>query len=101
MQVFDEDMAVEFIRKTMPTDKQSKYSDDQILYVIDIMYDWYDKNGFLSMDSDAEEEADIEKMVSYVKKELARDKQSGIDPADVSLIVKGELEYEETLEDFV
>lgn len=99
---YDEDEAVKFIRKTLPADKQDQYTDDEILYVIDIMYDWYEKNGYLDLSDTLtdEEEADIEKLTAYVKKEIKADGEIEMDPADIDLIVKGELEYEETLEDF-
>lgn len=100
---YDESEAVKFIRKLLPADKQDQYTDDEILYVIDIMYDWYEKNGYLILDMNVteEEDADIEKLTAYVKKEIARDGEVEMDPSDIDIIVKGELEYEESLEDFI
>ncbi|MBD5183955.1 MAG: hypothetical protein HDS97_03580 [Bacteroidales bacterium] len=100
---YDESEAVKFIRKLLPADKQDQYTDDEILYVIDIMYDWYEKNGYLSLDMNVteEEDTDIEKLTTYVKKEIARDGEVEMDPSDIDIIVKGELEYEESLEDFI
>ena len=100
---YDEQQAVEFIRKTLPADKQDRYTDDEILYVIDVMYDWYEKNGYLTLSTEAidEEEEDLSKITAYVKKELAKDGEIEMDPDDIDLIVKGELEYEESLEDFI
>ncbi|MDE5869043.1 MAG: hypothetical protein K2H18_02320 [Muribaculaceae bacterium] len=99
---FDENQAVKFIRKLLPPEKEKEYTDDEILYVIDIMYDWYEKNGYLSLDMNVtdEEDADISKLTAYVKKEIAKDGEVEMDPSDIDLIVKGELEYEESLEDF-
>ncbi len=100
---YDEDKAVAFICKTLPAEVSARYSDDEILYVADVIWDWYEKNGYLSFDSDVtdEEEVDVEKLTAYVRKELARDKEVEMDPADIDLIVKGELEYEESIEDFI
>ncbi|MDE7412977.1 MAG: hypothetical protein K2N05_04185 [Muribaculaceae bacterium] len=100
---YDEDDAVKFIRKLLPADKQAEYTDEEILYVIDIMYDWYEKNGYLELSSDVtdDEEADISKLTAYVKKEIAKDGEVEMDNDDIELIVKGELEYEESLEDFI
>lgn len=100
---YDEDKAAEFIRKTLPADVSEKYSDDEILYVVDIIWDWYEKNGYLSFDSDVtdDEELDIDKLTAYVRKEIRNDKEIMMDPQDIDLIVKGELEYEESLEDFI
>ncbi len=100
---YDEDAAVKFIRKLLPAEVSERYDDDEILYVIDIIWDWYEKNGYLSLNSDVtdDEEIDVSKLTAYVKKELKNDGEVLMDPADVDLIVKGELEYEESLEDFI
>lgn len=99
--VFDEDKAIEFIRKFVGDKVSNKYSDDEILYIIDIIWDYYEKNGFLSLNADItdEELLDTEKLTAYVKKEIANDDEIMMDPADIELIVKGDLEYEESLED--
>lgn len=100
---FDEDEAVKFIREFVGNEISSKYDDDEILYIIDIIWDWYEKNGYLSLDDtpNDEESMDIKGLTAFVKKELANDKEVLMDPADVEKIVKGDLEYEKTLEDFI
>lgn len=100
---YDEDRAVDFIRKTLPADVSVRCSDDDIVYIIDIIWEWYEKNGYLSLDADLseEEEEDIAGMTDYVKKQIARDKNINMDPSDVELIVKGELQYEESIDDFI
>lgn len=97
---FDEDRAVEFIRASLQEDIRRKYSDDDILYIIDIIWDYYDKKGLLSLDNlDTEEELlDIDDLIVYVKKELTKDKNVSIDFEDIKHIVKGEIDYEESLE---
>lgn len=97
---FDEDAAVKFIRESMPQELRDKYVDDDILYVIDIIWDYYEKKGFLSLDNiDTEEELlDQDDLVKYVKQELNKDKEIVVESDDVKYIVKGELEYEASLE---
>lgn len=87
----------------MPQNVSDQYSDDEILYVIDAIWDFYERRGLTSLDDiDADEELlDADELASYVKKELARDKEILMDPKDVELIVKGELEYEKSLEDLL
>ena len=67
------------------------------------MWDYYERNGYLSLDASVtdEEDTDVAALTAYVKKEIAKDKEILMDPADVDLIVKGELAYEQTLEDFI
>ncbi len=46
-----------------------------------------------------EEELDISKLSAFVAKEIRKDGEVVMDPEDINLIVKGELEYEESVED--
>lgn len=98
---FDEEKAIEFIRASLQEDISRKYSDDDILYIIDIIWDYYDKKGLLSLDNiDSDDELlDIDELIVYVKKELAKDKNVAFDIEDIKHIVKGEIDYEESLED--
>lgn len=99
--VFDEDKALAFIRNYVGEKVSSKYSDDEILYIIDTIWDYYEKKGFLSLDiNETEEEMlDADELTAFVKKEVSNDEELIMDPADIGLIVKAELEYEESLED--
>lgn len=98
---YDEDDAIKFIRATLPQEVSERYDDDEILYVIDIIWDWYEKNGYLKIDAGVteEEELDVAKLTAYVAKEIKKDGEIMMDSADIDMIVKGELEYEESIED--
>lgn len=102
IKTFDEDEAIEFIRKTLTEEANARLTDDDILYVIDCIWDWYERNGYLAINADVtdEEVLDIDKLVSYVKKELSRAQESLMVPDDVEPIVKAELQYEESIEEF-
>lgn len=99
--VFDEDNALKFIREAVGAKISEKYSDDEILFIIDTIWDYYENNGFLSLDMvETEEEIlDSDDLINYVKKEVANDEELIMDPVDIGVIVKAELEYEESLED--
>lgn len=92
---FDEDNAVQFIRTTLPADIRDRYTDDEILYVVDIIWDYYEKRGFLSLDNveTDDELLDVDDLTKYVKKELAKDEEAVLDQEHIKYIVKGELEY--------
>lgn len=100
---FDEDEAVKFIRGEISAQANEKYSDDEILFIIDTIWDYYEKNGFLSLNLDEieEEQLDPDELVRYVKKEVKNSDEILMDPKDVESIVKAELDYEESLEDFI
>lgn len=100
---FDEDDAVKFIREELPQEVSQKYDDDEILCIIDIIWDYYEKKGLLSLNLEETEEEvlDVDDLTKFVKKEIKNDQDLLMDPKDVELIVKAELDYEESLEDFI
>lgn len=100
--VYDEDKAIEFIRKAIPAEVSEKYSDDEILFVIDTIWDYYESQGLTSLNDDLTEEESVnpEKLTAYVVKEVKKDGELMMDPEALGQIVKAELQYEETLDIF-
>lgn len=84
----------------MPADIAMKYSDDEILNIIDMIWDFYEDNGFLEIPADdaGDAEPELPQIMAYVNKMLAKDKLAVVDTADVHYIVEGELEYEKSLD---
>lgn len=99
---FDEEEAIKFIRATLTPEKNSEIPDDEILYIIDTIWDWYEKNGYLEISADItdEEELNVDALTAYVQKELRRAGELSVTLADVEAIVKAELQYEESIEEF-
>lgn len=100
--VYDENEALKYIRKALPADKQDQYTNNEILEIVSIIYEWYDRQGYLSLDLSTidEEEQDIDKLTEYVKTQLAANGEILMDPDDVELIVKAEIDYEESIAEF-
>lgn len=97
---FDEDKAIAFIKNKIYKEEKSQPQDDDLLLIIDTIWDYYDQNGFLSLDIDDEEkDLNMEDLIKFVKKEIKKSGIDSIEPELVEEIVKAELEYEETLED--
>lgn len=103
IQAYDEDMAVSFIRSFLPDEIKDKYADDDILLVIDTIWDYYEAKGLTTLpanDEEDEEQVDIDDMAKYVAKEIKKDGMLTMDYADIKLLIQGELAYEETLDIF-
>ncbi len=97
---FDEDDAIKFIRNYMPEKIRDLYSDDEILNIIDMIWDYYEQNGLLeiSNNDDADDsEPELPEILDYVNRMLKKDKLAVVDTADVHYIVEGELEYEKSI----
>lgn len=98
---FNEDCAISYIRKNAKTTR--KYSTDDILNLIDIVWDYYEDKGLLSLEFDDEmsddETVDRDELVAHTARLLAKDKGNKIVPEDVAPLVDAELAYEVWLEE--
>lgn len=97
-QEFDESEAIKFIQKRLP----KAIDDDDILNIIDIIWDYYEDNGLLDVSfsdfDDDDDEYVLPKLVLHAKKMLQKDKFSTLSLDDVESIVLAEIEYEKTLD---
>ena len=94
---YDENDAIEFIVKKIGIEIE----EDEILNIIDIIWDYYKDNGMLdiSMDND-EDESDITTLIAHVVKIVSKDKSSNLEKDVIAQIVEAELAYEESLDVF-
>ena len=100
--LYDDDEAVRFIQNYLPQDLKGKFSNDDILYILDLVYEYYEPNGLFDDedDDDKEIEIDEDEVVEYVIKNLKRDKIGRFEPEEVTFIVQGEMEYCDSLDMF-
>ena len=101
MKEFDENEVISLIRKALPTDYAMVYSDDDILNVVDMIWDYYEINGLLDPDvnDDDNEETDIlPELIDYAKRMLNKDKACKIKPEHLEAIISAELDYEDMLD---
>lgn len=90
--VYDEDEAVAFILKFLPTDVRKRIGEDEVDYVLDVIYDFYDEKGYIEEDSAEEANIDEEEMFDYILKAAKKDKMD-ISEDEIQLILHGEYEY--------
>jgi hypothetical protein len=92
--LYDDDDAVKFIKNYLPEELKKKFNDDDINYIIDLIYDFYNTKGFFEEgDDDKEVEINEDELVAFVVKNALSDGIGKYDADDVSLIVRGEMEY--------
>jgi hypothetical protein len=92
---YDEDDAVKYIQNYLPQEMKGKYSNDEINYIIDIVYDFYEEKGYMDEDSDDDAivSIDEDELVTYVLKNTKKDKINHFSADDISFIIQGELAY--------
>lgn len=91
--LYDDQEAVKYIQSHLPQEAQEKFTDDEVLYISDTVYDYFESNGMLE---DEEVDIDMEDLVAYVCKQSKRD-EFNFDPELVYWVVEAELDYEESL----
>ena len=94
---YDEDESVKFIRKSLTEEMQNEFSDDEINYIVDLVYEFYEEKGFLDEDDDKDIEIDEDELLDYVIKNARKDKIRDFTDEQIEAIVAGELAYCDTL----
>ena len=99
---YDEDAAVKFIQQNLPQELKGKFSDDEINYIIDIVYDFYEDKGLMDADISEDSIVDIDEdeLVSYVLKNVHKDKIANFEKEEITFIIRGELDYCDSLDMF-
>lgn len=99
---YDEGEAVKFIQNHLPQELKNKFSDDEINYVIDIIYEFYENKGLMdeNMNEDQIVEIDEDEMIDFVLKNTKKDKINDFTADEITFIIQGELAYCESLNIF-
>ena len=73
--IYDEDDSVKFIQNYLPQEMKDKFNNDDINYIVDLVYEFYESKGFLNEDpeKDAEVEINEEELVAFVIKNAKKD----------------------------
>ena len=91
---YDEDEAVKFIRKNNPS---LALDDEQINYVIDLMYEYYESRGLLDEEKDEAVEIADDELIEYVISKTRKEKIYTLSDEDITVVVEGELVYCDSL----
>ncbi|HBK32678.1 MAG TPA: hypothetical protein DDZ96_09025 [Porphyromonadaceae bacterium] len=94
---YDETESVKFIQEHLPEEMKNTFSDDEINYVVDLIYEFYEEKGFLDEDDDREVEIDEDELLEYVLKNAHKDKIREYTDEQIEAIVAGELAYCDSL----
>ena len=97
---YDEDDSLKFIQQYLPEEMQNAFSDDEINYIVDLVYEFYEEKGFLDESDDSEIEIDEEELLEYVFENAREDGGRDYTDEQIEAIVAGELAYCDTLNMF-
>lgn len=94
---YDEDDSIVFIQNHLPENLKNKFSDDEVNYIVDLIYEFYETEGFFEGDDDTDIEIDVDELLLFVIKNVQKDKVRDFSEDDIENIVAGELAYCDTL----
>lgn len=99
--MYSEDDAIKYIRQNVAAEIAEAYSDDEILNIIDMIFDYYEQNGMLEIDDDLDDDLSPEQLAAeitdYATRMLRRDREAKMQPEHLRPIIDAELAYEESL----
>ena len=93
---FDENDAIEYINNYLSKKGKAQCDSDDLLLLLDAMYDYYEENDSFESVEDLDE--NIDDVVNHVSKAISKDPDNKIPREDVRDIILAEMEYEETLD---
>lgn len=98
---FDENEAVKYMRRHVDEELSARYADDdELLNLIDLIYDYYEANGLLDIDlDDDDDELDTDDLMAYVGRMLRKDKGARLTAEDAAPFVTAYLDYEASIDE--
>lgn len=93
---YDDSEAVVYIRKHISPELAQKLSNDDITYVVDVIWEYYDSRGFLDEEEDEVElslEIDLDEVATYIQKAARKDGVATLTLDEVLQIVEAEMDY--------
>ncbi len=96
---YDEDESIAFIQNHLPEELKDKFSDDEVYYVVDLIYEYYESEGLFDEDSE-DIEINVDELLDFVIKHAKKDKVRDFSDDEIESIVAGELAYCDTLNIF-
>ncbi len=93
---YDDDEAIKFILNYLPEEIKAKLTNDDITYIIDLIYEFYENKGFMEDSEDEDVEINEDELIDYV---AANAKKAGfkLSEDEIEAIVQGELSYCDSL----
>jgi len=96
----DDAAAIEFIHNQLPQDLKEKYTEDDLYYFLDVIYDYYATSGIFDVapDKDGYIDIDLDEIVKYIQKKAKKEGMGEFEHDDLLLIIQAEMDYSEQFE---
>ena len=85
---------IQFIREQLPSDLKEQYSDEQLLWMLDAIAEYFFESGILETDDD-EVDIDIDTIAEHLCRQAKTEGQPDLDASEVRFVVEADLDYQE------
>ena len=85
---------IAFIREQLPSELKERFTDDQLLWMLDTLVSYYVESGVLDTD-DEEVDIDLEEAAAYVCRQAEAEGLTRLNPEDVYFVVEADLDFQE------
>lgn len=85
---------IAFIRSQLSSELKEKFTDDELLFMIDAICTYFYTSGVLES-NDEEVDIDLETVADFVCNEAKEEGEGPFDPQDVFFIVQADLDFQE------
>ena len=90
--IYDEDEAIGYIEQWLKDSGVENVEKDNIEYIMDVMYDYYESEGLVNEDVAEEADIDEEAMFNYIVKAAKKDEMN-IDEEFVAQVIEAEYQF--------
>ncbi len=90
--IYDDDECIEFIYSWIPEEDRKHIMKDDIQFVLDAIYEFYNSKGLVEEDTTEEADIDEDEMYEFIK-QFAKENNVKLSSEDIQLIMEGEYEY--------
>lgn len=88
---------IEYIRENLPADLKDKFSDADLLYIMECIMDYYFTSGILDVQPDKEGyvDIDLQQVADHICQKAAEENHANYDPEEIFFIVQADMDFQE------
>lgn len=90
--------AIAYIKMHLPQELQTKFTEEQLYYFLDVIIEYYTESGILDAepDKDGFVEIDEEAVANYIVKKAMKEGMGKFAPEDLLFVVQAQMDFEES-----
>lgn len=91
---YDDEAAVKCMQNALPQELKSRFSDDDLYYILDVICEFYEKRDWLADDDEEKEEQEL---IRFIIQQAKKDEIGAFSEEEICLVLAAEAAYSDTL----